>query len=120
MNALAVALVVTLPFMGITFAMYRVLQRKVSQQEISPPLAALLVWLAVLCLPWLLTWLLAPIANYIFTTFPALQTPSWDVGLAISLYLGMCLSYLFGVLAAGIISWKFIGRSTHGRSENAT
>ena len=120
MSVHAIALVVTLLFMSITFAMYRKLQRKVTEQKISSFRAALLVWLNVLCLPWLLTWIWVPIANHIFTTFPALQTPSWDVGVAISLYLGMCMSYLFGVLSASIISWKFIGRSTHRRSENAT
>lgn len=111
MNVLVIALFATLPFVGITFALYRVLQREVHQQKITPFFAILIVWFAVLCLPLLLTFFWAPIANYILRTFTALQTTSWDVGLAISLYLGMCLSYLCGILAASFISWKFLSHS---------
>ncbi|WP_145927187.1 hypothetical protein [Jeongeupia sp. USM3] len=120
MNAVAIAFAVTLPFLGIVFVTYRKLQRMVYLQKITPVLAVFVVWLAVLGLPWFSLWFWVPVANHIVVVFPALRTPSWDAGLAISLYLGMCMSYLFGALAAGAISWQFIRRSTHGRSDNAS
>ena len=120
MNALVVACVVALPFVGITFAIYRVLKHRVDKNSFSPVLAALVLWLLVLCLPWLLTRFWVPITNYVFITFPALQTPSWDVGLAISIYLGMWLSYAFGGLFAGVISWRFLCGSPSDGSESAT
>lgn len=120
MNASAIAFVATLPFVVTTLVICRVLQRKVTLKEMPPAYATLIIWLTALCLPWLLTWLWVPIANYIFTTFPSLQSPAWDVGLAFSLNLGMLVSYFFGVLAASIISWQFLGRATQRRSDGAT
>ncbi|WP_039048864.1 hypothetical protein [Comamonas thiooxydans] len=111
MNALVIALVITLAFIGFIFALHRLLQHKVRRQEMSPLFAIFIVWFAVLWLPLLLTFLWGAIAAYMLQTFTALQTASWDVGLAISLYLGMCLSYLSGVLAAILISWNFLSES---------
>ena len=120
MNALVIALVTILPFAGITFALYRALQHEVNQQRIAPLLASFIVWFAVLCLPWLLTFLWALIAAYIFQSLFALQTAAWDVGLAISLYFGMCLSYPVGVLAASLITWRFFNQPPHRPFESTS
>ncbi|WEE76073.1 hypothetical protein LZ683_18155 [Comamonas testosteroni] len=120
MNALVIALVTILLFAGITFSLYRTLQHEVNQQRIAPLLASFIVWVAVLCLPWLLTFLWALITAYIFRSFTVLQTAAWDVGLAISLYFGMCLSYPVGVLAAILITWRFFSQPPHRPSESTT
>ena len=116
MLGICIALAVTLPFLGITFIVYRVAQRKLAQRKAGHLLVALILWVAVLCLPRLLIWLWVPFANHIFITFPSLQGPAWDVGLALSLYMGMSVSYFFGVLAASIVTWQLIARSPHWRS----
>ena len=120
MQSICIALAVLIPFLGITFIVCRGIQSLVAQRKAKPILAALILWLEVLCLPWLLVWLWVPVANYIFITYPSLHSPAWDVGLAVSLYIGMCMSYLFGVLAACIVTWQLIFRSTQRRTESAT
>ena len=72
----------------------------------GPLLVALILWGVVVCLPFLLTLFWVPIANHIFVTFPSLQVPARDVAQALALYVGMFLSYFFGVIAASFLTWK--------------
>ena len=114
MNALVVILVAALPFVVIAFALYHVLFERVMGKTLRPAFAVLLYWLAVAVVPWSLLWVQVPLANYIFGSFPSLQTAAWDVGLAINLSLGMILSYLSGVVAAVLATRQFLLGATHG------
>ncbi|HHV48673.1 MAG TPA: hypothetical protein GXX56_06870 [Rhodocyclaceae bacterium] len=64
----------------------------------SPQLASLifLSWLAIA--PYGLSYVLAPLVNWLFMTYPSLQKGAWDVGLALALWAGMALSYLAAIV----------------------
>ena len=119
MDALTIALITTIPFLGIIFALYRVMRHEVKNQKMTPFFASLIVWIAALCLPWFLNFLWWPLGTHIFRTYPSLQTAAWDVGLAISLYIGMYLAYFFGVLTAIICSYRLYSLSYSRLSESS-
>ncbi len=107
MNAALVIAVALLPFALVAIALYRTLLACVIRLGLRPMVAVLLYWAAVAILPVGILWLQVPLANNIFTAFPALQTAAWDVGLAVSLTLAMLVSWLIGIVAAILAGQRF-------------
>jgi hypothetical protein len=111
MVSLLVAFSVILPFVGLAFALYRVLSFGISRGKLGPFSACCIYWLAVAVLPRAITRGVVPVANYIYTTYPSLQEAAWDVGLAIVIFIGMWVSYVLAVVAGGVASWRFVQQS---------
>ncbi|MCR4511010.1 hypothetical protein NUV66_17015 [Pseudomonas sp. 32.2.56] len=116
-NVIPIAIAVI--FLALIFLIFFIFYRKISKSlaSLSPALTTL--WLFILIFPWLMTWFYVPLINSIYINNPELKTAAWDVGAALAIYLGMCLSYILGIIAGCFATWRLIilSRKQHRASE---
>ena len=107
-----------LVFLGPAWGFYRMSMSRICRVGGSPWLASviLVTWLVVA--PYGLLYLLGPLINWIFMTYPALQAGAWDVGLALALWLGIVLSYLLGIVIGVLGVTKFFWANPSKENEH--
>ena len=111
MRAELILILMLLPFLSLLWLAYRWLKRVVLKGVVNPLPAIMTLWGMIVVLPWVMLLLYVPLANSLFMRSSVLQTPSWDVGLAISLWLGTVICYMVGAVA-GIFATIGIRRAT--------
>ena len=115
MVASLLALLLVLSFLSFAFLLYKKLSSFVITKTLKPILASFIFFLAILPLPWFLTFVFVRAGNFLYSYFPSLQVAAWDVGLALMLFLGMYFCYFAGFIAVGLSSYKLIslGKKYH-------
>jgi len=110
-----IALVADLIFIGLAVALYCVLIKAISIKSLGPFTASIILLLYIASVPFIFMLCSLFFADYIYTTYPSLRVPSWDVGMVFVFYFNMYLSYGVGVLISLIALWKFFRKSHHNR-----
>jgi len=108
MVASLLTLLLVLSFLSLAFLLYKKLSSLVITKTLNPILASIVFFLAILPLPWFLTFVFVRTGSFIYSYFPSLQVAAWDVGLALMLFLGMYFCYFAGIIAVGLSSYKLI------------
>lgn len=108
MNAIPIALASVIPFLALTYLLFRAFARGLASGRISLFSAIASFWVAIALLPVCIFALLVPTLNYVFRTFTSLQVAAWDVGLAISTSIGLILSWIVAVAVGGVATKKFV------------
>lgn len=98
MRAEPIILLVLLPFLALLRWLYLRLSKAIADRRMTLASAMLRLWGVIVFLPWLSLYFYVPLLNLLFSKFPVLQTTAWDVGLAMSLWVGMAASYVIGGL----------------------
>ena len=113
-----IALATVLTFIGLVSVLYNVLVSAVSRKALKPFIACIILWPSIALAPKLILWLAIPVGNFVYVTFPSLKVAAWDVGLALTLWIGMYVSYAIGVIVALGAPFTFFEKAHQNKAVN--
>lgn len=95
---LLIPLAQLLSYIAIATAALKVLEQLVRRHDVSVLFAGIAYFYLLVAVPWLVFWFVVRWGFDLVLTEPVLQSQSWDVGLALTTYAAMIVSYLVGIM----------------------
>lgn len=106
-------LLLVLSFLGLAFPLYLKLSSFVIRKTLKPILASFIFFLAILLLPWFLTFVFVLTGKFLFSYFPSLQIAA-VLEVSLALLFGVYFCYFAGFIAVALSSYKFISLGKNG------
>ncbi len=107
-------------YLALAIFLYQWLAARISRKALSFFSAVAIYWLVLAATPWVLMWFGFRIGGHIYQSFPAVREAAWDVGLALTVYIGMFLSYIVGAVSGCVAPWFLASRSRVANGTSAT
>lgn len=107
MENFALVTSILLPFVVVIGALHQAVNRCLARGKLSRLAAIAVVWAAVLGMPKVITWCVAPFWIRLYTSQPYLQSAAWDVRLATTMHIGMVIAFVCGAVGGCFATWQY-------------